>query len=101
MQVIVTGGASKMPRIQQAIKDALPNSELLSSIPPDEVIAVGCSGQASIVGEPWDAPSEHMRVTVQALSKDISVKVKLLLLHPLSSFHFLSFSVETKTKVRA
>ena len=77
LQVIVTGVASKMPRIQQAIKDALPNSELLSAIPPDEVIAVGCSGQASIVGEPWDAPSEHMRVPVQALSKDISVKVKL------------------------
>lgn len=77
MKVIVTGGASKMPRMQKAIKEALPNSELLSTIPADEVVAVGCSGQASITGEPWDPTCENLKVSVQAISKDISVRVSL------------------------
>ena len=40
-QVILTGGTAKMPRLQQAIKEALPSSELLSNLTADEVMAVG------------------------------------------------------------
>lgn len=64
-----------MPRLQQAIQDALPNSELLSNLTADEVIAVGCSNQAAVIGEPWDMICQHKQVSVPAISKDISVRV--------------------------
>ena len=64
-----------MPRLQQAIKDMLPNSDLLCNLTADEVIAVGCSNQASVIGEPWDAACQYGHVSVPALSKSIIAKV--------------------------
>lgn len=64
-----------MPRLQQAIQEALPNSELLSNLTADEVIAVGCSNQAAVIGEPWDTICQHKQVAVPSISKSISVRV--------------------------
>lgn len=66
-----------MPRLQQAIKDILPGSELLSNLTADEVLAVGCSNQAAVMGEPWDSACQHSQVSVPALSKGISVRVRI------------------------
>lgn len=66
-----------MPRLQQAIREALPHSEVLSNLTPDEVIAVGCSQQAALMGEPWDPSCDMRQATVPAISKAISVKVNV------------------------
>jgi hypothetical protein len=64
-----------MPRLQQAIQEALPNSELLSNLTADEVMAVGCCNQAAVIGEPWDTICQFKQVSVPAISKGISVRV--------------------------
>jgi len=74
-QVIVCGGATKMPRLQKAIKEALPDSEILTSITADEVVALGCCNQAAIMGEPWDPSCDLRQVAIPVISKSISVKV--------------------------
>lgn len=64
-----------MPRLQQAIQDALPKSELLTNLTADEVMAVGCSNQAALMGEPWDVVCQHRQISVPTISKEISVRV--------------------------
>lgn len=73
--MIVCGGTAKMPRLQQAIQEALPKSEMLTNLTADEVMAVGCSNQAALIGEPWDPECQHIKVSVGAISKNISVRV--------------------------
>jgi len=73
-KVIVCGGATKMPRLQKAIKEALPDSEILTSITADEVVALGCCNQAAIMGEPWDPSCDLRQVAIPVISKSISVK---------------------------
>ncbi|XP_060070473.1 heat shock 70 kDa protein 14-like [Ylistrum balloti] len=48
-KVIVCGGGAKMPLVQKTIKDYIKTAEILSSIPPDEVIAIGSAKQAGIL----------------------------------------------------
>ena len=67
-----------MPRLQQAIQEALPKSEMLTNLTSDEVMAVGCSNQAALIGEPWDPECQHLKVSVGAISKDISVRVSIV-----------------------
>lgn len=64
-----------MPRLQKAIKEALPDSEILTSITADEVVALGCCNQAAIMGEPWDPSCDLRQVAIPVISKSISVKV--------------------------
>ena len=40
------GGSSKIPKLQSRIKSLFENAEILNSINPDEVIAVGAAKQA-------------------------------------------------------
>jgi hypothetical protein len=74
LQVIVCGGTGKMPRLQQAIKEKLPTTELLSQLTADEVISVGCSQQAALMSEPWDDTCQYLQVAVPTISKAISVR---------------------------
>ncbi|CAL1567294.1 unnamed protein product [Knipowitschia caucasica] len=48
-QVVLCGGSARIPRLQQMIRDMFPEVELLSSSPPDEVIAVGAALQAALL----------------------------------------------------
>lgn len=58
------------------IREMFPDVELLSSAPPDEVIAVGAAMQAGLlVGRDSLAPEEES-VTVDVSATDILVKVK-------------------------
>ena len=45
------GGSSKIPKLQSRIKSLFENAEILNSINPDEVIAVGAAKQASLLPE--------------------------------------------------
>ncbi len=50
-----------------------PNAQTLNSIPPDEVIALGCAKQASFIGNAWDTDGEHIDMDVLTLSSDILI----------------------------
>eukprot|EP00057_Strongylocentrotus_purpuratus_P033826 XP_792940.3 PREDICTED: heat shock 70 kDa protein 14-like [Strongylocentrotus purpuratus] len=44
-KVIVIGGSTRIPKLQNVLKGRFPESELLSSISPDEVVAIGAAVQ--------------------------------------------------------
>ncbi|XP_056280795.1 heat shock 70 kDa protein 14 [Pseudoliparis swirei] len=73
-QVVLCGGSGRIPRLQQMIREAVPDVELLSSAPPDEVIAMGAALEAGLlVGRDNLAPEEES-VTVDVSAADILVK---------------------------
>lgn len=51
MQVVLVGGATKLPRLQQLLQEALPTSRIHTSIPPEEVVAVGAALEAGLLAE--------------------------------------------------
>lgn len=76
LQVVLCGGSGRIPRLQQMIREAVPDVELLSSAPPDEVIAMGAALEAGLlVGRDNLAPEEES-VTVDVSAADILVKVR-------------------------
>jgi len=77
VQLILSGGATKIPKLQQAVRELFPDAELLSGISPDEVIATGAAKQGSYLARPFDPDCEHLAMEVPAVSKPICVKVNL------------------------
>uniref|UniRef100_A0A8C3A553 Heat shock protein 14 n=1 Tax=Cyclopterus lumpus TaxID=8103 RepID=A0A8C3A553_CYCLU len=74
LDVVLCGGSGRIPRLQQMIRETFPDVELLSSAPPDEVIAVGAALEAGLlVGKDSLAPEEES-VTVDVSATDILVK---------------------------
>ncbi|KAJ6636726.1 Heat shock 70 kDa protein 14-B [Pseudolycoriella hygida] len=72
-KIIFCGGSLKIPKLQSAISNLFPNAQTLSSIPPDEVIALGCAKQASFIGNCWDTEGEHIDMDILTLSSDIII----------------------------
>uniref|UniRef100_A0A2L2Y747 Heat shock protein 14 n=1 Tax=Parasteatoda tepidariorum TaxID=114398 RepID=A0A2L2Y747_PARTP len=69
--VILCGGSCKLPKLQQLISNLFPSSKILSSISPDEVIAVGAAKQATFV-------TQHVNEEdcfVNMLTKDLFLKL--------------------------
>ncbi len=50
-KAIMCGGTSKIPKLQKAVASTFPKAEILTSINPDEVIAVGAATQAGLLPE--------------------------------------------------
>lgn len=74
--MVLCGGSARIPRLQQMIREMFPDVELLSSSPPDEVIAVGAALEAGLlVGKDSLAPEEDS-ITVDVSATDILVKVR-------------------------
>ncbi|CAL4114427.1 unnamed protein product, partial [Meganyctiphanes norvegica] len=73
-QVVLTGGSSKIPRLQSLAAEAFPEAEVLFRIPPDEANAYGAAAEAGIICDS-DATREADAPMVPAL--DISVFVKV------------------------
>ena len=73
--MVLCGGSARIPRLQQMIREMFPDVELLSSAPPDEVIAVGAALEAGLlIGRDGLAPEDDY-VTVDVSATDILVKV--------------------------
>lgn len=72
-RVILCGGTMKMPKLQKSISDMFPNSEILSSIAPDETIAIGCARQASLNPGKF-IPNVDFMADVDVISSDIYIK---------------------------
>uniref|UniRef100_A0A8C0Q9E7 Heat shock 70 kDa protein 14 n=1 Tax=Canis lupus familiaris TaxID=9615 RepID=A0A8C0Q9E7_CANLF len=72
-KVVLCGGSSRIPRLQQLIKDLFPSVELLNSIPPDEVIPIGAAIEAGIlIGKENLLVEDSLKIECSA--KDILVK---------------------------
>ncbi|XP_052506635.1 heat shock 70 kDa protein 14 isoform X1 [Budorcas taxicolor] len=72
-KVVLCGGSSRIPRLQQMIRDLFPAVELLNSIPPDEVIPIGAAIEAGIlIGK--ESLSVEDALQIECSAKDILVK---------------------------
>ncbi|XP_036763946.2 heat shock 70 kDa protein 14 [Manis pentadactyla] len=72
-KVVLCGGSSRIPRLQQLIRDLFPAVELLNSIPPDEVIPIGAAIEAGILSGRENLLVEDS-LKIECSAKDILVK---------------------------
>jgi len=71
-KVILCGGTSKIPKLQSRISSLFEKAEILSTINPDEVIAMGAAKQASLLPEDCEDKSElNENIALRALNYDI------------------------------
>ncbi|XP_061570226.1 heat shock 70 kDa protein 14 [Cololabis saira] len=73
-KVALCGGSARIPRLQQLIREMFPDVELLSSFPPDEVIAVGAAMEAGLLVGRDGLLSDEESVTVDVSAADILLK---------------------------
>lgn len=63
----------KIPKLQTAISSLFPKAEVLSTIPPDEVISIGCANQAAYVNGDGDEGGEQVDMEMTTLPTDVRV----------------------------
>ncbi|XP_047512575.1 heat shock 70 kDa protein 14 [Pieris napi] len=73
-KIVLCGGSMKIPKLQSAIANLLPNAEILSGINPDEVIAVGCAKQAGMILDFPNLSLTDVNTEVEFLGQDIYLK---------------------------
>ncbi|XP_074644815.1 heat shock 70 kDa protein 14-like isoform X2 [Tubulanus polymorphus] len=74
-KVILCGGSTKIPYLQQQIQNYFPHAEMLFSIPPDEVVAVGAAKEASILtGNEEEAKLLEKCTDMPCIQKSIRIK---------------------------
>uniref|UniRef100_A0A3B3X937 Heat shock 70 kDa protein 14 n=1 Tax=Poecilia mexicana TaxID=48701 RepID=A0A3B3X937_9TELE len=73
-KVVLCGGSSRIPRLQQMIREMFPDIELLNSAPPDEVIAVGAAMEAGLLVGRDSLALEEESVAVDVSAADILLK---------------------------
>lgn len=73
-KIVLCGGSMKIPKLQSAIANLLPEAEVLSGISPDEVIAVGCAREAGLLLEMPESNLADVNMEVEFLGKDIYMK---------------------------
>nr|XP_039270597.1 heat shock 70 kDa protein 14-like [Styela clava] len=88
-KVIMCGGTSNIPRLQDMVSKLLPKSEMLSSIPPSEVIAFGNATEAGLLinldntelaDEDCEIPAAPVDIYLNLLDKtDLVIKEKTFL----------------------
>ncbi|XP_049783429.1 heat shock 70 kDa protein 14-like [Schistocerca cancellata] len=73
-KVLLCGGSAKIPIIQQSVSEMFPNSELLCSVNPDELIALGAAKHGSYLKEPFDPGCDHLSYDIPVVTKSIFMK---------------------------
>ncbi|XP_049867501.1 heat shock 70 kDa protein 14 [Pectinophora gossypiella] len=73
-KIVLCGGSMKIPKLQSAIANLLPEAEVLSGINPDEVIAMGCAREAGLLLDIPEFSVNDMNTEVEFLGKDIYLK---------------------------
>ena len=78
-EIILVGGSTRIPRVQQMIKDFFNGKEPNKGINPDESVAVGAAIQGSILsGEGGEAHAQVMLLDVTPLSLGTAVEGELM-----------------------
>lgn len=63
----------KIPKLQSSISALVPKAQVLSSIPPDEVISIGCANQSAyLTGTDFDDVADNVDIEITTLPDDIS-----------------------------
>lgn len=63
----------KIPKLQSTISALVPQAQILSTIPPDEVISMGCTKQSAYLsGTDFDEVADHIDMEISTLPEDIS-----------------------------
>lgn len=73
-KIIICGGSMKIPKLQSAIANLVPEAEVLSGISPDEVISVGCAREAGLLLDIPEFSLNDLNTEVEFLGKDIYLK---------------------------
>ncbi|XP_013195854.2 heat shock 70 kDa protein 14 [Amyelois transitella] len=73
-KIVLCGGSMKIPKLQSAIGNLLPEAEVLSGINPDEVIAMGCAREAGMLLDVPEFNLHDLNTEVEFLGKDIYLK---------------------------
>lgn len=73
-KVILCGGSMKIPKLQTAISDLLPDAVILNSLSPDEAISQGCAKQAALLLENADICLEDTDTSIDCILKPIFAK---------------------------
>lgn len=73
-KIVLCGGSMKIPKLQSAIANLLPEAEVLSGINPDEVIAIGCARQTGLLLDIPEFSLHDLNTEVEFLGKDIYLK---------------------------
>lgn len=65
----------KIPKLQSTISALIPKAQVLSSIPADEVIAIGCAKQSAYVtGTDYDDVGNNVDIEITTLPDDITIQ---------------------------
>ena len=70
--VVMVGGSTKVVKLQNALANAFPDAEVLTSIPGDEVLAYGAAVHASLLTKEG---TTEPNVSMMSVSKEISARV--------------------------
>ncbi|XP_048466190.1 heat shock 70 kDa protein 14 [Rhincodon typus] len=73
-KVVLCGGSARIPKLQQMIRDLFPDVDLFSSIPSDEVIAVGAAIEAALLLGKENSSLEEESVIVECSARNIVAK---------------------------
>ncbi|XP_026757763.1 heat shock 70 kDa protein 14 [Galleria mellonella] len=73
-KIVLSGGSMKIPKLQSAIANLIPDAEVLTGINPDEVIAMGCARQAGMLIDVPEFNMHDLNTEVEFLGKDIYLK---------------------------
>lgn len=75
-KVILIGGGTRMPKLQQMFRDMFSESEFLTSIPPDEVVATGCALQAGLLQGRDDINLDSTTSSLDCVARNIGIEVQ-------------------------
>lgn len=61
----------KIPKLQSTISALVPQAQVLSSIPPDEVISIGCAKQSAYLTGSDDV-ADHVDIEITTIQDDVT-----------------------------
>jgi len=76
--VVLVGGSSRIPKVQQLLQDFFKGKDLCKSINPDEAVAYGAAVQAALLSEGIKNVPNLVLLDVAPLSLGISIKGDLM-----------------------
>ncbi|XP_022099193.1 heat shock 70 kDa protein 14-like [Acanthaster planci] len=75
-KVLLVGGSTRIPKLQQMIRDVLPKAEMLDTISPDEVIALGAAKEAALLSTRDDSIQlKEADIMASCCTKAVALKV--------------------------